>query len=244
MFDYNKMIQRAVQFFPTWSNIRKRYKTSTGGKLIGSTLEEICELEEAIKEYKQYYFLDTYEGHEDDIVAFSYKFAVGIIDIDSITVQYKKEILEVTEDINRLLNRELIAYYEMGNIYMDDKIDPLKVSIYVDNSELKSEYKLVSVWNIFDEFACFVDIQRHPGELNSELIKRILYRTRYKPNSSIEGLQNGIMSELIVDFPDISRNEIKIETVNDVNLRQGYKNFNTLLDFLNSINCDVYRWKR
>ena len=52
------------------------------------------------------------------------------------------------------------------------------------------------------------------------------------------------MSELIVDFPDISRNEIKIETVNDVNLRQGYKNFNTLLDFLNSINCDVYRWKR
>ena len=244
MFDYNKMIQRAVQFFPTWSDIRKRYKTSTGGKLIGSTLEEICELEEAIKEYKQYYFLDNYEGHEDDVIAFVYKFAVGNIDIKTLLVEYDDIKLEITEDINKLNNHELIAYYEAGNIYLHDKIDPLKVSIYVDNSELKSEYELVSVWNIFDEFACFVDIQRHPGELNSELIKRILYRTRYKPNSSIEGLQNGIMSELIVDFPDISRNEIKIETVNDVNLRQGYKNFNTLLDFLNSINCDVYRWKR
>ena len=67
LFDYSKMIQRAVQFFPTWSDIRKRYKTSTGGKLIGSILEEVCELENAIKEYKKYYFLDNYEGCEDDL---------------------------------------------------------------------------------------------------------------------------------------------------------------------------------
>ena len=244
MFDYNKMIQRAVQFFPTWSDIRKRYKTSAGGKLLSATVEEICELEDAIKAYKKYYFLDTYEGHEDDIVAFSYKFAVGIIDIDSITVQYKKEILEVTEDINRLLNRELIAYYEMGNIYMDDKIDPNEVEIYINNDKLNTEYELASVWNIFDEFACFVDVQRHPGELNSQLVNRILHRTRYKPNASIEGLQNAIMTELLTECPDINRDEIVIEQVNDENLRRAYKDFGTLLDFLNSINCDVYRWKR
>ena len=244
MFDYNKMIQRAVQFFPTWSDIRKRYKTSAGGKLLSATVEEICELEDAIKAYKKYYFLDTYEGHEDDIVAFSYKFAVGIIDIDSITVQYKKEILEVTEDINRLLNRELIAYYEMGNIYMNDKIDPNEVEIYINNDKLNTEYELASVWNIFDEFACFVDVQRHPGELNSQLVNRILHRTRYKPNASIEGLQNAIMTELLTECPDINRDEIVIEQVNDENLRRAYKDFGTLLDFLNSINCDVYRWKR
>ena len=244
MFDYNKMIQRAVQFFPTWSDIRKRYKTSTGGKLIGSTLEEVCELEEAIKEYKQYYFLDNYEGKEDDVIAYVYKFAIGNIDIKTLLVKYNNVVLELTEDINKLNNYELIAYYESGNIYLHNKIDPSKVTIYVNDSELKSEYELISVWNIFDEFACFVDIQRHPGESNSELVKRILYRTRYKPNASIEGLQNGIISELISEFPNITRDEIKIERVNDVNLRQGYKNFNTLLDFLNSINCDVYRWKR
>ena len=109
---------------------------------------------------------------------------------------------------------------------------------------MEQNYELISVWNIFDEFACFVDIQRHPNESNSDLVKRILYRTRHKPNSSVEGLQDGIISELIVDFPDITKYEIKIETINYTKLRQSYKNFNTLLDFLNSINCDVYRWKR
>ena len=54
MFDYNSMIQRAIEFFPTWSDIRKRYKTSAGGKLLSSTIEEICELEGAIEEYKKY----------------------------------------------------------------------------------------------------------------------------------------------------------------------------------------------
>ena len=97
MFDYNKMIQRAVQFFPTWSDIRKRYKVSTGGKLIGSTLEEICELEEAIKEYKQYYFLDNYEGHEDDVIAFVYKFAIGNIDIKTLLVEYNDMPFHSTE---------------------------------------------------------------------------------------------------------------------------------------------------
>ena len=245
MFDYNKMIQRAVQFFPTWSDIRKRHKTSTGGKLIGSTLEEICELEDAIKEYTKYYFLDTYEGHEDEIVAFSYKFAIGIVDdLATVNVKYKKENIVITEDIDKLLVHNLIAYYEDGNIYINDSINPSDISIFINKDKIDATYDLVSVWNIFDEFACFVDIQRHPGETNSQLVKRILYRTRYKPNASIKGLQNAIMTELLTEFPDINRDEIQIEQVNDKNLRQAYKDFDTLLDFLNSINCDVYRWKR
>ena len=245
MFDYNKMIQRAVQFFPTWSDIRKRYKTSTGGKLIGSTLEEICELEDAIKEYTKYYFLDTYEGHEDEIVAFSYKFAIGIIDdLTTVNVKYKKENIVITEDIDKLLAYNLIAYYEGGNIYINDSVNPSDISIFINKDKIDTIYDLVSVWNIFDEFACFVDVQRHPGETNSQLVKRILYRTRYKPNASIKGLQNAIMTELLTEFPNISRDEIQIEQVNDENLRQAYKDFDTLLDFLNSINCDVYRWKR
>ena len=244
MFDYSKMIQRAVQFFPTWSDIRKRYKTSTGGKLIGSILEETCELENAIKEYKKYFFLDNYEGCEDDVIAYVYKFSIGNVNIKNLHIKYENNTVKITEDIGKLNTHDIIAYYESGYIYFNDKIKPSKVRIYVDNSELKQNYELISVWNIFDEFACFVDIQRHPNESNSDLVKRILYRTRHKPNSSVEGLQDGIISELMVDFPDITKDEIKIETVNDTNLRQSYKNFNSLLDFLNSINCDVYRWKR
>ena len=48
----------------------------------------------------------------------------------------------------------------------------------------------------------------------------------------------------MTEFPDITREEINIEVANGENLRQAYKDFNTLLDYLNSINCDVYRWKR
>ena len=244
MFDYNSMIQRAIEFFPTWSDIRKRYKTSAGGKLLSSTIEEICELEGAINEYKKYYFLDNYEGHEDDIMAFSYKYAIGTIDINTVTVKYDKEDIEITENINELLEYNMIAYYELGNIYLHDKIDPSKVEIYVNDDNINAKGELVSVWNIFDEFACFVDVERHPGEKNSELVNRILHRTRYKPNASIEGLQNAIMTELLTEFPDITRDEIQIQQVNDVNLRKAYKDFSTLLDFLNSLNADVYRWKR
>ena len=244
MFDYNKMIQRAIKFFPTWSDIRKRYKTSTGGRLVSSVLEEITDLEGAIKEYKKYYFLDTYEGHEDDVMAYAYRYPVGEINISTISVFYDKKIIEVIEDINVFSSYESVAYYESGFIYLNDKIDPDLIEIFVNDSKLEQEYSLHSIWNIFDEFACFVDVQRHPGEKNSELVKRILYRTANKPNASVEGLQNAIMTELIVDFPEITRNDIKIEQVDDVNIRQAYKGFKTLLDYLNSINCDVYRWKR
>ena len=145
MFDYNSMIQRAIEFFPTWSDIRKRYKTSAGGKLLSSTIEEICELEGAIGEYKKYYFLDNYEGHEDDIMAFSYKYAIGIIDINTITIKYDKEDIEITENINELLEYNMIAYYELGNIYLHDKIDSNKVEIYVNDDKIYAKGELVSV---------------------------------------------------------------------------------------------------
>jgi hypothetical protein len=51
------MIQRAIEFFPRWMDIRKRYKTSNGGNLIGSMLEESIKIEEAIQEYIDSYFL-------------------------------------------------------------------------------------------------------------------------------------------------------------------------------------------
>ena len=70
MFDYNKMIKRAIEFFPRWTDIRKRYKTSNGGNLIGAILDESLKIEDAIQEYIDSYFLETYEGHEDEVMAF------------------------------------------------------------------------------------------------------------------------------------------------------------------------------
>ena len=48
MFDYSKMIKRAIEFFPQWSDIRKRHQTSVGGRLMSSILDESVKIEEAI----------------------------------------------------------------------------------------------------------------------------------------------------------------------------------------------------
>ena len=244
MFDYDKMIRRAVQFFPTWSDIRKRYKTSTGGKLLSSTVEEIADLEQAIAEYKKYYFLDTYIDSEDDVMAYAYGYPIGEIDLETLYVLYDKEYINVTTDITKFMTYDLIAYYESGILYLHDRVNPDLAKFFVYDSEVRLDYSLSHVWNLFDEFACFVGLERHPHEKNSELVKRILYLTAHKPNASIDGLKDAIISELMIDFPEINKDIIKIEQANSENLRQAYKNFNTLLDYLNSINCDVYRWKR
>ena len=62
MFDYNKMIKRAIEFFPRWTDIRKRYKTSNGGNLIGAILDESLKIEEAIQEYITGKTLETLGG--------------------------------------------------------------------------------------------------------------------------------------------------------------------------------------
>ena len=53
MFDYSKMIKRAIEFFPQWSDIRKRHQTSVGGRLMSSILDESVKIEEAIEEYNE-----------------------------------------------------------------------------------------------------------------------------------------------------------------------------------------------
>ena len=69
MFDYTNMFKRAIKYFPLWSDIRKRTKKSIGGQLIDSSLKETLEIDSAINEYKDFYFLDKYDGIEDTILA-------------------------------------------------------------------------------------------------------------------------------------------------------------------------------
>ena len=66
MFDYSNMIKRAIEFFPIWSDIRKRGTKSIGGMVVNSALEETLELETAIQAYKDFYFLDKYQDKEND----------------------------------------------------------------------------------------------------------------------------------------------------------------------------------
>ena len=198
MFDYNKIIQRAVEFFPSWTDIRKRYKKSKGGKYLQATTKEILDIEKAIQEYIDMYFLDRYEGKVDDILAYTYMTSIGNIDYTKITVHYSDEQLSLTNNIAEFLNADNLAYYEDGYIHIKDTLHDSKnldtIKIFIEDSWLNYNLTKHSVWNIFDEFACFVGLRRHENETNQSLIDRILYRTKNLPNASEDGLKNSIIS--------------------------------------------------
>ena len=89
MFNYNKMIKRAIEFFPLWTDIRKRYQKSNGGNFLSSIIDEEITIKETIQEYIDSYFLYNYIGHEDEVMAFSYMANIGILDtLDNVSVYY------------------------------------------------------------------------------------------------------------------------------------------------------------
>lgn len=247
MFDYNKIIQRAVEFFPSWTDIRKRYKKSKGGKYLQATTKEILDIEKAIQEYIDMYFLDRYDGKVDDILAYTYMTSIGNIDYTKITVHYSDEQLSLTNNITEFLNADNLAYYEDGYIHIKDTLHDLKnldiIKIFIEDSWLNYNLTKHSVWNIFDEFACFVGLRRHENETNQSLIDRILYRTKNLPNASEDGLKNSIISN-IMDKVSIDKDDIEIERLTSESLRKQYEGFETLLDFLSDMNRDVYKDKK
>ena len=246
MFDYEGMIKRAISFFPTWSDIRKRHSKSTGGKLLDTITEQSLDIEKAIQEYIDSYFLDRIEGR--NIVAFSYMTTIGTIEnTDNLKVIYNNKDYKLTLDVNEFLNTtDYLSYYENGKVYIREEVydGNNTITICFDNNQLDYELTRIHIWNIYDEFACFIGMERHEGETNEELYQRMLYFNANKPNSSESGLKNAIISELMIDCPELTPEDIKIEPVNAVNLRKAYKGYNELLDLLNEVNRDVYRWKR
>ena len=248
MFDYSKMLKRAIEFFPQWSDIRKRYKTSTGGRFLASTLEESLKTEDAIQEYIDSYFLYNYIGHEDEVMAFVYMANVGMIDnLSDVKVFYNNEWYFFEEDIKRFEKEKRYVFYEDGKIYLKvvDYINGVDtIQLHIDDYTSTYPIKFTHVWNIFDEFATFVNTRRYEGESNKQLLERILYITRNLPNGTESGLKHAIISELMFDCPDITEEDIKIEGPTPENLMKAYEDYETLLDMLVDVNRDVFRAKR
>ena len=249
MFDYNKMIKRAIEFFPHWTDIRKRYKTSNGGNLVSTILDESLKIEESIQAYIDYYFLDTYEGHEDEIMAFSYMANIGIIkDLSRLSIYYRDKLLMITTN-TRLFNEDNYneyIYYEEGKLYIKESFYDAehRLQVYIDDDLIEYDLVKYHVWNIFDEYATFVNTRRYENETNKQLLDRILYITKNLPNGTEDGLKHAIISELMTDYPDITMDEIIIENPTAENLIKPYEDYETLLDMLAEVNRDVYRTKR
>ena len=248
MFDYSSMLKRAIEFFPIWSDIRKRSSKSIGGMLVSSALDETLELEQAIQKYKDFYFLNKYQDKEDDIIAYVYAANVSLLDnLDEVSIVYDNQELSLTLNIDEFYNNKELSYYENGLIYIHEekyKNEIKQIKIYVEEHYYSYQLERKHVWNIFDEFACFVGLERHVNESNTSLKNRILFSTKNMGNNSEQGLKNAIMTELIGIFPEISSDEIEISKVTPESLMKPYKEFNTLLDMLSSMNRDVLKDKR
>ena len=247
MFNYSNMIKRAIEFFPLWTDIRKRYKKSIGGNMIGSMIEESIKVEDAIHEYIDSYFLCNYIGKEDQVMSVAYMAQVGSLEDYQYTILYDDKVFIEADNIKEFEDNEDYFLYEEGKIYIKinsykENVDYIRITI----DEVSSTYKLkkVAVWNIFDEYATFVNTRRYEGESNKELLKRILYITKNLPNGTTDGLKHAICSELMTLCPGITEDEIKIERPTAENLMKPYEAYESLLDFLAEINHDVYRTKR
>ena len=249
MFDYSNMIKRAIEFFPIWSDIRKRGTKSIGGMVVNSALEETLELEKAIQAYKDFYFLDKYQDKEEEVIAYVYAANVGTLeDLDNTSIIYNDQEYFITLDIDEFYSNETLAYYENGLIYIQEalynKNNINSIILSIDDYKYTYTLERKHVWNIFDEFACFVGLERHTNESNTSLKERILFSTKNLGSNTEEGLKNAIMSELIGMFPEMQSEEIEITKLTPESLTKPYKEFNSLLDILSSINRDVLKDKR
>ena len=249
MFDYSNMIKRAIEFFPIWSDIRKRGTKSIGGMVVNSALEETLELEKAIQAYKDFYFLDKYQDKEEEVIAYVYAANVGTLeDLDNTSIIYNNQEYFITLDIDEFYSNETLAYYENGLIYIQEalynKNNINSIILSIDDYKYTYTLERKHVWNIFDEFACFVGLERHTNESNTSLKERILFSTKNLGSNTEEGLKNAIMSELIGMFPEMKSEEIEITKLTPESLIKPYKEFNSLLNMLSSINRDVLKDKR
>ena len=246
MFDYKNMLKRAIEFFPTWSDIRKRTKSSIGGQLLDSALKETLELESSINEYKDFYFLNKYDGIENTILTFVYKANIGKLQDLTALVQYKDKNYTITTDINEFYEAIDLIYYEDGYLYLKEElvdVDNLSLKLLLENFEYSYTMFRTNVWNILDEYACFVGLERYENETNEKLKNRILFTMKNPGSATEEGLKNSIVAELM-SLIDINVDDISISKVTPENLRKPYKEYKQLLFMLDEMNKDVLKDKR
>lgn len=237
------LLNKMKLHFPRWMDIRKRVTKSDGGKLLLSVAEETALLEEAIQDYKKDFFIESYIGREDQVIAFVYKAPVGLVPVTSIASVEPN--LPIVNNINDFYSQTGLAYYEDGNLFFRvEDINMTTIKYKVDEYTMTAALEKIHVWNVFDEFATFVGLQRHQWETNLELENRILNVFRRRTNSTATGLQNAILNELMNIDPTLQLDDVLIERPTPENLMKNYKEFGTVIEKLANVNRDVYRTKR
>jgi len=242
MLDSKDAILRAVENFPRWMDIRKRLRTSVGGKYLSSLIEEQGEIKKSYEDFKKSFFLDTYAGKEDDIICQVYVAQIGRLD----KITSKDDRYQIITD-TRLFAEDTSKYA----LYQDDYVILSPINVDANNPVLFYEYegrtfsstlKKKDLWNIFDEFALFSGIERYEGEKNSELVKRIFAAFKKPTNATEKGLKNAIINA-VMNISPITADEIKLETPNGSNMHLVVNDDKSIYDKMSEINKDIAREK-
>lgn len=237
---YDRFIEAAKKF-PRWNNIRRRPTTSTGGKMLWSIVEEIGKVEDAILDYQKDFFIVNYIGKENKIIDYLYSAFVGEISNPE-SIVLKSPVLEITTDKELFYSKsKTYAYYQDGYFIFNKNIDFVEYSVGSFSYIVKAEK--FYVWNIFDEFAWWIKLERFENETNEELMQRCISYFRHRPNSSTSGLKNTIYNTLL-NYGHIEQDEIVFETPDQENMQLLNSDGITLYEEISKFNRDIARTKQ
>jgi hypothetical protein len=155
--------------------------------------------------------------------------------------------MKLAKDLDEFYSQTGLAFYDQGYLFFrveDINSDNRKVKYNIDGFGASSIVEKIHVWNIFDEFATFVGLERHVGETNIELEQRILNVFKRRTNSTELGLKNAILNELAILDATLTEKDIDISKPTPENLVKYYKEFGSVIEKLAHVNRDVYRTKR
>ena len=240
-FDSQAANLRALKIFPEWMDINKRPSKSKGGIYLSALTKEIDDIGAAFEDFKSGFFLKRFAGKENDILSIVYIAQVGNL---KTLPKVKNKI--VTDDAHVFL-----ADTDNCILYQDNYLILSPASVDQDNLVIEYEYngfghsadlKEETLWNIFDEFAMFCGISRHPKETNEQLVNRI-YAVFKKPTSSTEtGLKNAIINA-VMNYDNLLPEDIIMEQPNQDNMFLEYKDGEVVYNNLSAINKDTARQK-
>ena len=237
---------KAVAEFPRWMNIRKRPEKSTSGLFLKSVIDEQTDIANELDKFIKEFFMINYVDKESTIYDYVYIAHVGDIDIKN-TVVTQPDFLELTEDAKLFIeNIDDYVLYQEGYLIISSTNLPTNGTINYTFNDYKYGSKLTRyhIWNIFDEFALFLGLERfiEDNETNKQLLNRCFLVFVYPTNSTATGLKNTVLNCLTGDIK-IDEDEIIIETPDDKNMWLSDEDYGTIYERLIQLNKDIYRSK-
>lgn len=242
MIRAKELLNRMVTHLSDWLVIRRNPLDSAGGKILLGVAEEVVDIGNAIEEYVQSHFINSYLN-ETHAIDYEYmRFHVGAVDVSNIKIT--SHYFDVINDMNLFaessfscrcsLLHENYLYFKTYHVSEGDEIE---YKIYDKTFIGVAEH--ISIWNIYDEFALYVGITRFEREDNEHLLGRILFQSQNPVNSSSTGIQNAI-----ANITGLQPKDVVIEKIDENNYLQNDFTGKTLFEQLIEINRDVYRSKR